>query len=329
MRSTNNTLRPGDWVEVKPPLDIERTLDANGALDGLPFMPEMLEHVGRRFRVLRKAEKTCVEILGGQYVIRELLHNDVFLLQGLRCSGASHGGCQRLCMLFWKAAWLRKVRDGDCVEDIAVDRLRALSSRLKTRSAADRYYCQSTQLVTATRPESLTSIEIIVKCWRDVWSGAVTPAKMLSLILVPLGRKIRDRAVGRPLLRGSLKRTPVGDLALQAGEMVEIKSTDEMRQTLDANGRNRGLVCDIELKTFSGAIDRVKGRLERMISEPTGEMRTVEATVVLEGNTCMCARVVGGCPRLEYCYWRELWLRRVGSTADSPPRAPEDRSPSA
>ena len=48
-----------------------------------------------------------------------------------------------------------------------------------------------------------------------------------------------------------------------------------------------------------------------MISEATGEMRKVEGTVYLDGNLCMCAWSVGGCPRQEYCYWREVWLKRV------------------
>ena len=311
MSGTITVLRVGDWVEVRPALEIAQTLDADGTLDGLPFMPEMLEHVGGRFRLLRKAEKTCIEMPGGQYAVRELLRNDVFLLEGLRCSGAFHDGCQRLCMLFWKAAWLRKVDEGGRENAPDLNQLSALNSKLKTKSAPERYYCQSTQLATATRVEPFTWLEILIKCWRDVWSGAVTPVKMVELILVPLYRKIRDRTVGRPYLRGPLKRTPVGDLALQPGEVVEIKSLEEMRHTLDANGRNRGLVCDIELEVFAGTTDRVKARLERMISEATGEMRKVEATVILEGNTCMCARVVGGCPRLDYCYWREVWLKRA------------------
>ena len=134
---------------------------------------------------------------------------------------------------------------------------------------------------------------------------------MAGLIFVPLYRKLRDRLVGRPRLRGNLTRTPVGNLGLQPGEMVTIKPLEEMRDTLDRHGRNRGLVCDIELKQFCGKAFRVRARLDRMISEPTGLMRKVEGTVILDGNTCLCARVVGGCPRLDYCYWREVWLDRV------------------
>ena len=37
-----NALRKGDLVEVRSEEEILRTLDADGKLDGLPFMPEML-----------------------------------------------------------------------------------------------------------------------------------------------------------------------------------------------------------------------------------------------------------------------------------------------
>jgi hypothetical protein len=80
---------------------IEQILDADGTLDGIPFMPEMMEFCGRRFRVARPAQKSCVEHIPGWYQVREFQKEDVVLLDGVRCSGASHDGCQRLCMIFW------------------------------------------------------------------------------------------------------------------------------------------------------------------------------------------------------------------------------------
>ena len=313
MKGENDNLRSGDWVEVRSAEEIARTLDAEGTLNGLPFMPEMQEHCGRRFRVLRRAEKTCVELNGGRYGIREFRPNNVILLETLRCSGGAHGGCQRACLLFWKTAWLRKVEDGQFADPSNTRGGEELRSKLKTMVAPDRYFCQSTELVRATNPQSLTPARILLKCFYDVRSGAVGVFEMIGLILVPLYRKIRDRLFGRPRLLGSLTRTPVGTLELQPGEIVEIKSLKGMQETLDRKGRNRGLVCDIEMEQFSGRKYRVRSRLDRMISEPTGEMRKVEGTVFLEDNLCLCARVLGGCPRLEYNYWREVWLQRVDS----------------
>jgi hypothetical protein len=284
-------------------------------LDGLPFMPEMLEHCGKRFRVLRRAEKTCVEMPSGDYEIREVLNNDVVMLDGLRCPGTSHDGCQRACLLFWKTAWLKNIEEAQPATVPTPEELGLLQARLTTRVSADRYFCQSSQLSAATEKAKLGRMQILVKCWRDVRSGAVGSGEMLRLILVPLYRKIRDWLFGRRRLLGDLTRTPVGELNLRPGEMVEIRNLEEIRQTLDTRGRNRGLVCDLELGKFCGKKYRVRSRLDRMISERTGQMREVGGTVILDGNLCICARTLGGCPRQEYCYWREVWLRRVETQA--------------
>ena len=52
-------LRPGDIVEVRPAAEILATLDADGTLDDMLFMPENASVVGRRFAVSRRAEKVC------------------------------------------------------------------------------------------------------------------------------------------------------------------------------------------------------------------------------------------------------------------------------
>ena len=43
----------GDWVEVRSKEEILRTLDKNGRLEDMPFMPQMFEYCGKRFRVLQ------------------------------------------------------------------------------------------------------------------------------------------------------------------------------------------------------------------------------------------------------------------------------------
>src|SRR5438876_946864 len=95
----------GDWVEVRSKEEILGTLDKSGCLDALPLMPQMLAYSGRRFKVLSRAYKTC-DTVSGHYAGRSLpdgIHLDV------RCDGATHGGCQAGCLLFWKQAWLKPV----------------------------------------------------------------------------------------------------------------------------------------------------------------------------------------------------------------------------
>jgi hypothetical protein len=46
-------------VEVPSAGEILRTLDERGALEALPFIPEMVAYCGRRFIVERRTEKMC------------------------------------------------------------------------------------------------------------------------------------------------------------------------------------------------------------------------------------------------------------------------------
>src|SRR5689334_10684747 len=91
------SLRAGDIVEVRTPEEIVSTLDECARLDGLPFMPEMLQYCGGRFRVFRRSDKTCDNI--GEWSIRGM--TDTVHLEGLRCDGAGHGGCQAGCLIYW------------------------------------------------------------------------------------------------------------------------------------------------------------------------------------------------------------------------------------
>jgi hypothetical protein len=101
----DTTLRPGDLVEVRTPVEIMQTLDADGAIDYLPFMPEMLEFCGQRHLVSSRALTIC---FSGPGAHRGFRVGDVFTLDGVRCSGAAHDGCQKACISFWRQSWLRK-----------------------------------------------------------------------------------------------------------------------------------------------------------------------------------------------------------------------------
>ena len=43
-------MRANEWVEVRSKQEILQTLDENGRLDGMPFMPQMFQYCGKRFR---------------------------------------------------------------------------------------------------------------------------------------------------------------------------------------------------------------------------------------------------------------------------------------
>src|SRR5437899_11184980 len=127
MTEANKKLRPGDFVEVKAPAEILRTLDADGTLDQLPFMPEMVEFCGRKFQVSKRVVKTCYYTKAGSSGMRKVQSRRCRPSRGLRCSGAEHGGCQKACMIFWREAWLRKVEDNVSSQETRRDRQSTVS----------------------------------------------------------------------------------------------------------------------------------------------------------------------------------------------------------
>src|SRR6266480_4878278 len=145
-------LKAGDVVEVRSREEILGTLDSHGRLDGLPFMPEMFEFCGRTFRVYRRAEKTCDTIME----CRSRRMRDTVHLEGVRCDGDAHGGCEAGCLIFWKEAWLRPVgqaceRPIDAPLPLCTDE--AVTGATRAASAPDgteRFACQATELLQAT-----------------------------------------------------------------------------------------------------------------------------------------------------------------------------------
>jgi hypothetical protein len=154
--------RTGDLVEVCSREEILATLDHRGAMDGMPFMPEMLQYCGRRFRVGAVAHKTC-DTAHQTWTGRRL--QATVHLASLRCDGLAHGGCQAECNLFWKDAWLKPAADnGDgsartaaamhapargCTEAQLLANTH-LSSTVE--GAEPRYSCQATEMYAATQP---------------------------------------------------------------------------------------------------------------------------------------------------------------------------------
>src|SRR5262245_52044497 len=98
--------RAGQLIEVRSKEEILATLDAQGCVDGMPFMPEMLQFCGQRFQIEAVAHKTC-EVAYKTYKARRI-ENSVHL-ENARCDGSAHGGCQADCNLFWKDEWLKPV----------------------------------------------------------------------------------------------------------------------------------------------------------------------------------------------------------------------------
>jgi hypothetical protein len=296
----------GQLVEVKSAQEIAATLDADGMLDGTPFMPEMARYCGQRLRVLHRADITCVEGLG----LRRM--TAAVFLEGVRCDGSAHDGCQRRCLVFWKEAWLRPI--GIAADDAgaAPDRAAgaALVATLPTRRDA-RFLCQSTVLARATVDLPAWNLLPFI---RQVHDGELNVIRFVVIFGLALLNRVR-KLFGRPdfgSLSGVKSNSVQQSLMLSPGDWVRIKSHADIASTLDAHGRNRGLLFEPEMAEQIGRCFQVDFILDSMIHEQTGKMIHPTRTVALREVTCggLCAK---GCARGNYWFWREDWLERISS----------------
>lgn len=339
--------KAGDWVEVRSREEILRTLDKDGCLDNLPFMPEMFAFCDQRFRVYKRAHKTCDTV----FPVRGRRMDRAVHLE-TRCDGQAHGGCQAGCLLFWKEDWLKPAgrtsqkktarhaatppRDPESEESQICNESQVFagSQAYNPNGGAPRFKCQATQLPYATK--DLDSWDVR-QYFEDYFSGNVGLRQLLDGLVYSMYYRLSQAGIGlgpamrwfydkfHPLWHGTqfprkCGRIPVGEptptatLDLQPGELVRIKSYQDILNTLDTENKNRGLLFDAEMVPYCGGSYRVLKRVSKIIDEKTGMMREFRnPCVILDSVICQSrysyCRMF--CPRSIYSYWREAWLQRV------------------
>ena len=304
--------RVGDLVEVCSKEDIIATLDKQGCVDGMPFMPEMLKYCGQRFQVSAVAHKTC-DTARQTWKGRRL--NSTVHLFGLRCDGSAHGGCEAECNLFWKDEWLKAVARTS--NDSA---RKATAKNIATRGCSERqlftttslpsnpegqisrYVCQATEMYGATQHLHWWDVRQYVF---DILTGNHSLGRVLRVIFlaslrwmlvrIPCGyrvfKKFHDwahfRLTGRgcPSLNGQIPdgaRTPSGKLDLTPGEFVRIRTQEEIEQTVNKCGKNRGLAFDHEeMAPYCGRVVKVIKSVTKIIDEPTGKMLDMKQPCIM------------------------------------------------
>jgi hypothetical protein len=318
-------LKPGELVRVRCAGEIFATLDESGTLDNLPFMPEMLRYCGQTLTVSKRADKTC----GPDHGLRRML-NTVHLANA-RCDGTAHGGCQAACLMYWKEAWLERAASvgapqrralTDAEQAFATHTLRAGTRNGNEDGRQDSTWrCQATDIPRASTQLHGWYLDQYKKDARN-WGWA----KVIRTLIIDVFNRIQflSRRYLRPRLRfhggqsypfiaGSLAKgqTPSAKLDLRPGDLVRIKSKEEIVATLDDTNHNRGLSFDSEMVKYCGRTATVRARVERLIDEETGKMIQIKSDcIILEGVTCT-ADYHRLCPRGIYPYWREVWLEKV------------------
>ena len=354
MTWTLSRFRTGELVEVRSKEEIFATLDQHGCVDGMPFMPEMLQFCGQRFRVSAVAHKTC-ETAFQTWKGRRL--DATVHLSGLWCDGSAHGGCEAKCNLFWKDVWLKPVCDfgggstrpsGDAsnapIGGSSETQLLA-NTRLPAGEEGNEplYLCQATRLYEATEPlawwdprqyvfDVVTRNHSVGRVLRVLWLASLRwffPRVRFGYRLYKAFHDWMHLSLsGRPSPSwgGQIEAgapTPTGRLDLKPGEYVQIKTQREIEQTLDKASKNRGLSFDPgDMAPYCGRVFKVRCSVTKIIDEATGKMRHMkQPCIMLEGVVCQ-GEYAGcrlNCPRAIPSYWREIWLERVNDHATVTP----------
>lgn len=325
-------LRVGDWVEVRSKHEILKTLDGKGQLDGMPFMPEMFAFCGERFQVQKRAHKSCDPDFYSRRIERS-----VHL--GTRCNGSAHGGCQAGCTTFWKEDWLKPVGRGTDTRAQAAtghDESNVWNGVQipDANGGPPTWVCQTTQV---------PHVGEVVRWWdirqyfEDYTSGNETLGQLFSGILYATYYSVTNSGIGvgramrwfygktYPLWRGvpwprktgvipEGQPTPTASLNLQAGELVRIKSQEEILTTINTSSKNRGLWWDAELVPYCEGTYKVLRRVTKIIDEKTGKMQEMKNPCIILDSVVCRARYSANrmfCPRNTYAYFREIWLERV------------------
>ena len=343
-------LKAGDWVMVRSKEEVLSTLDSNARLEELPFMPQMLSYCGKKLQVRKRAHKVCDTV--NETGAREL-SNSVVLEDLRCDGHTYGGCEMRCSIIWKESWLKRITEDfptfsdntssstdqgshANTIEKEHSDRLVWEGTRANggvTESSEPVYVCQATQLPHATKPLPRWQLRQYIEDYR---SGNVRVIDIFSSLSALAFAQIAESGLGfgsalrwaydlfqkcrggtpYPFRRGRIprnSRTPTSNQHIQVGDLVRVKSYNEILGTVDEDLKNRGMSFHAEMATHCGNSFRVSQRLRKLMNEKTGKIMVLKnECLVLEGIECvgMYAKPIY-CPRSSYLYWRELWLERI------------------
>jgi hypothetical protein len=301
------TPRVGELVRIRSLEEISATLDANGCLDGLPFMPEMAKYCGSTGTVFRYVDK--IYDYGGRKDMRRM--KDAVLITGLRCDGGAHDGCQTRCYLLWKSAWITRA-DAPAASTRRQAEMRfSPAFAQEGAGAAKKYVCQFTELARASSRMSPWDPR---QDLRPLLAGNVTLAAFAVALLTRLfniAQRLRG-GIGFPANQRRSSATSLRtDLNLQPGELVRVRDPERIFETLDRGGKNRGLWFDRDMLKRTKQHYKVLAKVDRIIDDASGRMLQMKTPcIILDGVDCS-GEFMSFSPQHDFPFWREAWLERT------------------
>jgi hypothetical protein len=99
----------------------------------------------------------------------------------------------------------------------------------------------------------------------------------------------------------------------QPGDIVEILSLPEVRETLDENGCCEGLGFMEPMERYCGRRSRIVKKVRMIFDERRWRTVRLKNVYLLENIVCNGRGVFHGegCDRMCYFFWKDAWLKKV------------------
>lgn len=122
--------------------------------------------------------------------------------------------------------------------------------------------------------------------------------------------KFKGISAPSPEIETNVKSSP-----LKEGDLVRVRSKEEIKSTLNNLGKLKGCsFMENEMSPYCGTVHRVHKSMERFVDERELKVKKCKGLILLEGVMCQGTTAFGRCDRSCFVFWREEWLERIDNS---------------
>jgi hypothetical protein len=138
------------------------------------------------------------------------------------------------------------------------------------------------------------------------WNYVVKPQiKKIVKNFYAWNKKIRSKG------KEETPAAPAPVYTLKAGDVVRVRSREEIEATLDPFKELKGCAFLEYMWQYCGTTQHVLQPVERFLDERDYKVKKARGIILLEGSICRGTPVFGRCDRACHLFWREEWLEKV------------------
>lgn len=101
------------------------------------------------------------------------------------------------------------------------------------------------------------------------------------------------------------------EIPFTKGDLVRVRSREEIQATLDPFNELRGCAFLSEMYQFCDTKQRVFKNMQLFLDERDYKVKKVRGVILLENVICNGTPTFGECDRCCFLFWREEWLEKV------------------